>query len=100
MLISSAYLLLAGLFYLVPTVLWTGYYLRVVDPRLRRWLGGRLGVTLGTQRGLWTVLEPGQGLRGCLIELLQLLFLIPVFIFPLLCLGVPLFLVLNQLPGP
>ncbi len=92
--------LFAGLLYLVPTVLWTGYYLRVLDPRLRRWLGGRLGVTLGTRRGIWTVLEPDQGLYGCLIELLQPFFLIPVFIIPLLCLGVPLFLGLNQLLVP
>jgi hypothetical protein len=78
--------------YLITAVLWVFFYLRVLDAPLRQGLGRRFGVSLQRRgNGLWQVAQPNQGLRGCLIECLQPIFLIPAMIAPLVCFGLVAF---------
>jgi hypothetical protein len=74
-----------GLLYLVVQVGWIFFFYRRVDPWLRERIGSRFGVTLRIGgRGMWTVAEKGQGMRGCLIEVLQIVFWLPAIMFPLI----------------
>jgi|FLYN01.1.fsa_nt_gi hypothetical protein len=74
-----------GLLYLVVQVVWIAFFFRRVDPWLRERLGERYGMTLRISgRGLWTVSEKGQGICGCFVELLQIIFWLPAVILPLI----------------
>ena len=74
-----------GLLYLIVQVVWITFFIRRVDPWLREHIGERYGVTLRISgRGLWTVVEKGQGMRGCLVELLQIIFWLPAIMLPLI----------------
>lgn len=78
-------LVIGGIIFLVVSVLWFGLFLRRVDPWLRVRIGERYGVTIRIGgRGMWQVVERGQGMRGFLIEMRQPLFLIPWMLLPLI----------------
>ncbi len=74
--------------YLPGMIIWI-YFLSRQDIRLRKWLGKRYGVTINLSgRGMWTVREANQGMKGCLIEMLQICFWIPAIFIPFtLCTG-------------
>lgn len=82
-----------GLVFLVLQVRWIFIFFRRVDPWLRQRLGDYFGVTIRFEgKGAWKVVEKGQGCRGVLIEMLQIVFVIPVVMLPLM-----LFLVILML---
>lgn len=74
-----------GLLYLALQVGWVWFFYRRIDPWLRERIGNHFGVTLRIGgRGMWTVAEKGQGTRGCLLEVLQIVFWIPAIMLPLI----------------
>jgi hypothetical protein len=80
-----------GLVYLLASVLWLSFYFRVLDVHLRRWIGRQFHVTFRPDSHMrWQVVEPNQGMRGCLLEFSQVLFIIPAALLPLLCALLPL----------
>lgn len=82
-----------GLVFLVLQVRWLFIFFRRVDPWLRRRIGEYFGVTIGFEgKGAWKVIEKGQGCRGLLIEMLQIVFVLPAVLLPLI-----LFLVILML---
>lgn len=79
--------------FLVGNVLWFTFIFKRADPWLRRRIGERYGVTIDLAgKGMWTVREKGQGARGCLIELLQMVFIIPAAFLPMIVFGIIAFL--------
>jgi hypothetical protein len=81
--------------FLVGNALWFAFLFMRADPWLRKRIGTHYGVTIDlTGKGLWKVKESGQGGRGCLIELVQPVFVIPVAFVSMLCFGM-LFLFLS-----
>jgi hypothetical protein len=86
-----------GIVYLYVMVRWVMYFFNKVDPVLRERIGKRFGVTINKNfRQSWEVAEPNQGARGCLIEMLQPVFLIPAMFLPVIILTV-IVLLLAQL---
>ena len=86
-----------AILYLYVMVRWVIYFFNRVDPALRERIGKRFGVTIGKNfRNSWEVVEPNQGARGCLIEMLQPLFLIPAMFLPIIILFI-LVMLLSQL---
>ena len=82
-----------GLVFLVVQVGWLFTFFRRIDPWLRRRIGDYFGVTIRFEgKGMWKVVEKGQGCRGVLIELLQIIFVFPAVLLPLI-----LFLVIVML---
>lgn len=82
-----------GLIFLVLEVRWISIFFRRVDPWLRQRIGDFFGVTIRfAGKGTWKVVEPGQGLRGFLIEMVQIVFVIPAVLLPLI-----LFLIILML---
>lgn len=74
----------AGLFYLAIQVVWIFTYLRRIDPLLRQRIGAYFGVTIRTEgKGMWKVAEANQGCRGLLIEMIQIVILLPAVLLPL-----------------
>ena len=72
------------LVFLVIQVRWLFLLFRRVDPWLRQRIGEYFGVTIRYEgKGMWKVVEPGRGCRGVLIEMLQIVFLLPAVLLPL-----------------
>jgi hypothetical protein len=87
---------IGGIIYLIVEVLWILFFIRRGDPWLRERIGRRFGVKVGIAgRGMWKVMQKGQGIRGFLIEMLQPLFWIPAVMLPLVIFGV-LLMILGQ----
>ena len=73
-----------GLVFLALQVWWIFIFFRRVDPWLRQRIGDYFGVTIRFEgKGMWKVVEKGQGCRGVLIETLQIIFILPAVLLPL-----------------
>jgi hypothetical protein len=81
--------------FLGGNVLWFTFLFKRADPWLRKRIGVHYGVTIDiASKGLWKVRQEGQGARGCMIELLQGVFIIPASLLPILFFGI-LFMLLS-----
>ncbi|MEZ4669967.1 MAG: hypothetical protein R3E39_18850 [Anaerolineae bacterium] len=86
----------SGLLYLVIQVIWLFIFFRRIDPFLRQRIGTYLGVTIRAEgKGIWKVVEANQGCRGLLIEMLQIVILLPSVLLPLVVFVVILMLLTS-----
>ena len=84
--LSDAGTILLTLSFFGTYIAWLAVFFVKVDPRIRQWIGGWLGVYVEEDiEGLWEIVGPHNWLVGCGVFILQLVICVLAVIGPFCC---------------